>query len=88
MDDPTPEEVANYAEEAVRMFLSKVGNDLATGKFLLVVESINLDGERGAWYAAPSDQTPWESLGLLKYAENMELASRVTISLRTEDDDE
>lgn len=74
MDDPTQEQVRTAAEEAVGVFLSKLGAELSNGRYVLMVEAIGLEGQRGLWIATPKEQTSWDSLGLLTYGIQLEQA--------------
>lgn len=73
MTEPTSEEIAAAANEAVTLFLRELGSDLSTGRFVLVVESVDEDGKLGIWTAEAAEQPIWVSLGLLEYGKTIGL---------------
>lgn len=67
-DGPTPERVAAAGAEAAQSFLDQLSEDLSTGKFVMLVEAVDPQGERCMWMAVAQGQKQWDSLGLLEYA--------------------
>jgi len=54
-----------------------VGTDLVL-KWVALVEVIDGDtNERGLWCLAPKEMTAWDTLGMLEYAKQLELAQTV-----------
>jgi hypothetical protein len=74
-DEPTYEQIREAAEAAVGLFLSKLGSDLSTGKFVLMVEVLSDDGTRPVWTATGENQQAWDTLGLLQYGIQREQAA-------------
>jgi hypothetical protein len=46
-------------------------------KWVLLAEVIDKDGDRGLWTMAPSGLKPWESVGMLAFAQQTEQAQMV-----------
>lgn len=70
-----PEQQDNAAVEAVNLYLSKLGQDMGTGRFVLLIEAIGIEsGERCVCQSAAKDQTVWDTLGLIDYARASEVA--------------
>lgn len=66
-DEPSREEIRLAAELAIGTFLRELGNDVSTGVFAFVVESIDENGKPGLWMAVGEDQPTWKTLGLCGY---------------------
>ncbi len=64
---PTSEEINKASEKAVALFLSELGGDLSTGRYVLVLEAIDENGDRGLWQSTAPGQASWDTLGLLNY---------------------
>lgn len=75
-------QVADDLGQAVAEVLSKHGQ-MAT-RWVVLVEVIEGDGNRGLWIEAPEDMRQWETLGLLEFARAHECA-KMTNDYRGED---
>lgn len=68
----TDRDVADELGSAVAQVLGKHGQ-MAT-RWVVLVELIDAEGERGLWLEAPDDMRSWDTLGLLDYAGSLERA--------------
>lgn len=68
MSQPLPEDMAAASERAVKQFLSDLGSDFATGKYVLIVESFDTKGDRPVWVSSGIDMKSWDIIGLLRFA--------------------
>jgi hypothetical protein len=75
MIDPTADEIHAAAEEAIGVFLARLGNDFSTSRFVILAECIDEDGRRPVWSATGRDQQAWETLGLLMQGVQREQAA-------------
>lgn len=53
---------------AVEDTFKRVEGGIVT-KWLLIAETVGPDGERGLWTRTSDDLKPWESVGMLRFAE-------------------
>jgi len=69
---PDPDEVLAALRRAVAEAFAPFG-ELPT-RWVLLAESLGLDGERGLWSACSEEAKPWDTLGLLHFAAAREAA--------------
>lgn len=50
-------------------------SDEMVTRWVVLVEVIDTNGERGLWTLAPDDATAWDTLGMLTYATQLEQAA-------------
>lgn len=74
-DDEMREDMA----KAIADVIARHGGILT--RWVLVAEIVDED-DRTLWLVAPEDQKAWEGLGMLRFAEHVELAARI----RSEDE--
>lgn len=65
--DRLSSELANAVEDTFK----RVEGGIVT-KWLLIAETVGPDGERGLWTRTSDDLKPWESLGMLRFAQVIE----------------
>lgn len=82
-EGPSQEDFAAAFEAAIADVLP---GELTT-RWVFLVETIDADGERGVWMQAPPGAKPWDTLGLLRQAEHMELAATIREALADEEED-
>lgn len=73
------EEARRAAAEVGAAIDRAVGADLVI-KWVALVEVVDASGEehrRGVWALTPDDATPWDVLGLLEWAKNLELIGQL-----------
>lgn len=59
--------------DAITSAIQSVEPSMVT-KWVVLVETIDTDGDRGLWTVANEGATPWDSLGLLQHAVHLEQA--------------
>lgn len=77
MPDLTPDECNEAALSAVSEFIYKIDNGSMVQRFVLLVDVIDTEGERSMWSFAPPGSKPWDTLGLLAFAMQLEQAYSV-----------
>lgn len=83
-NEPTQEAFAAAIENA----LAGVVPGEMVNRWVFIVETIGPDGDRGVWLQAPPGAKPWDTLGLLRHAEHVELAATIREHAHDDDDDE
>lgn len=78
MEETLSERLAAAIEEVFR----RVEGGIVT-RWVLVAESVGPEGDRGLWCQRSKDMHPWEFLGMLDFALEVERAS---FSLEDDDD--
>lgn len=68
--DPDPDAVLESLRAGIEDAFARHG-ELPT-KWVLVAEALGSDGERGLWLSASKDAKPWETLGMMAYAVELE----------------
>lgn len=79
---PTPEGLQASGERAVAAFIAELGEDMSTGKFVLLAEVIDQNGDRGEWASSASAVRP-DSASSRSYRSRM--TSRPDRAVRAED---
>jgi hypothetical protein len=65
------EEIQRRLEAAIPEAFSAEGGFVT--KWLVIAETIGPDSERGLWTRTSPDLKPWDSLGMMRFAEAVEL---------------
>lgn len=82
MADLDPEDVSRALGEAIQ---SALPGEMAT-RWVVVVETVDVEtGERALWTQAPEGQKRWDTLGLVEYCKNVELAAQVADRIQNDD---
>jgi hypothetical protein len=71
------EDISERVEDAIGRAIQDVIREHEGGftmRWVAVIESCDESGERGAWTLASPDAKPWDTLGMLTYAQQLEQA--------------
>lgn len=74
----SPDGMQETALDAVASLIATVDPGAMVQRFLLLAEVVDADGERVMWAFEPPDAKPWDALGLIEWARQIEQAAAVT----------
>lgn len=69
------DEICARANDAIANLIGEVDPGAMATRFVVAIEVLGSDGERGLWLACAPDQKAWDTLGLLEYAKSCEQSS-------------
>ena len=72
-DEADPAAIRADLGQAIADVLAKHEGGFVT-KWVALIETVGPDGDRGLWVTAANDAMPWDTIGMLQYALNVETA--------------
>jgi len=66
------EERQQFALGAVADLIQQIDPGSMVTRFVLVVEVVDAENQRGCWLLTPPDSRPWDTLGLCSFAAAVE----------------
>lgn len=81
----SPHERGELAVQSVAEFMAKIDPGSFAGRFVLIVEVMQEDGDRVMWTFTPNEQKSWESLGLMMQGIHLEQAYTTMAELRDDE---
>lgn len=73
-EEPDVDDTTARVQDAIASALP----DQYVTRWLAIIEVVDADGTRALWSLGPEDATPWDALGMLEWARQVEQANLVS----------